>query len=178
MLSATEAVARILARVPRLPAEVVRLDEAYGRVLAHDVVALVDVPPWDNSAVDGYAVLASDFTGKTAELRVLEVVTAGRVGTKPVVSGTATAVMTGAPIPDGADAMVMVEDTDGGADIVRITGRPGQHIRRRGEDTQAGATILVAGTLLSAPKVGYAAAVGHATSDLLGQLEVRGAHRG
>jgi molybdopterin molybdotransferase len=162
MLAATDAIARILARVRRLGAETVPLDEAYGRILAEDLVARVDVPPWDNAAVDGYAVRSGDLVGDATLLRVNETVTAGRVASMPVLPGTATAVMTGAPIPDGADAMVMVEDTDGGTSIVRVSGRarPGQHVRRRGEDTSAGARILDMGTRLSAAKVGYAAAVG------------------
>src|SRR5688572_15255555 len=94
-------------------ADSVSLADAHGRILAEDLRSTVDVPPWDNSAMDGYAVRAADTTDGEVALRLLETVGAGAVGTLPVVAGTATAIMTGAPIPPGADAVVPIEDTDG-----------------------------------------------------------------
>jgi molybdopterin molybdotransferase len=174
MLTAADALARILSRVPRLPAEGVPLADALGRVLAVDVVAEVDVPPWDNSAVDGYAVRADDLTAGDPTLSILEVVTAGSVPSTQVIAGTASAVMTGAPIPDGADTMVMVEDVVVNGEAVQVRGahRRGQHIRRRGEDTVAGAVVLRAGEQLTAAKLGYAASVGCARVSVVRRARV------
>src|SRR5919202_5166574 len=108
--SVDEALAAILARIPVLPPETVRLDEALGRGLAEDVHADINVPPFDNSAMDGYALIAADTAGATREqpavLRVVADLPAGQVPTVPVRPGEAIRIMTGAPMPDGADAVV------------------------------------------------------------------------
>ena len=172
MLTVEEALARVLARVPSTGVEHVALAEAHDRVLAADVVSAVDVPPWDNSAVDGYAVRADDV-GAEAVLTLREVIGAGRVGSIAVGAGQASAVMTGAPMPEGADSMVMVEDSDGGplaADgsprpTVRLRGpvKLGQHVRRRGEDVQVGVTVARVGERLRPARLGLVASVGVAT---------------
>lgn len=164
MLTVEEAQSRILARVPLAAAERVGLGEAYHRVLAEDVTSRVAVPPWDNSAMDGYAVRAVDTVDSEVVLELLETVGAGRVATQAVRPGTAIGVMTGAPVPDGADAVVMVENTDGaqaGHVVVRGRAESRQHIRDRGEDIPNGATVLRAGQCLTPARVGLAASLGH-----------------
>lgn len=163
MLTVEQAQARILAEVPRFGAEAVALADAYGRVLAEDVVSPLDVPPWDNSAMDGYAVRAADTTGGEVALRLVQVVGAGAVSAAPLGPGQAIGVMTGAPIPEGADAVVIVEDSDGArAGEVRVRGlaRPGQHVRRRGEDVRRGEVVLRAGARLTPAAVGLCSALG------------------
>lgn len=168
MLTVERALERILADVPPMGVEEVPLADAHGRVLAEDLRSVVDVPPWDNSAMDGYAVRAADTANEAdgeVALRLLETVGAGAVGTQPVVAGSATVIMTGAPVPAGADAVVPVEDTDGAREgLVRVRGRarPGQHVRRRGEDVRAGEVVLTAGARLGPAAVGLAASVGSA----------------
>ncbi len=169
MLTVDEAVARILVDVPRMPAESVPLRGARGRVLAADLIARIDVPSFDNSAMDGYAVRAVDTRGTTPEnpvvLRLVGTVAAGAVG-PGIGPGEAAAVMTGAPIPEGADAVVMVEDTDGsrsGTVAIRVACPVGRHCRRRGADVAAGTTVLISGTRLSPARLGVAASIGQAT---------------
>lgn len=169
MLSVEQALDRILADVPLLEAEPVALAEAYGRVLAYDLAAPRDVPPWDNSAMDGYAVRAEDTRDGEVELRLNEMIAAGRVGTARVESGTASGIMTGAPMPDGADAVVMVEHTDGAREgVVRIRGkaRPRQHVRPRGDDVGAGDRVLQAGEVLGPAAVGLIASLGLSTVEV------------
>lgn len=163
MLTVREALDRVLAETQRLPVQEVPVGEGVGRILAEDVVATRDVPAWDNSAMDGYAVRAADTASGEAALRVLEVIGAGSVPTQRVEAGTASAIMTGAPVPEGADAIVMVEDSDGSQQgEVHLLGvaEPGQHIRRRGEDIRAGTTLLEAGTRLGPAGLGHAASQG------------------
>jgi molybdopterin molybdotransferase len=179
VLTIEAALARILADVPRLPAEDVGLADAYGRVLARDVVSPSDVPPWDNSAMDGFAVRSADLAGITAaghdcddehaaahgdgvQLMINETVGAGGWPVHRVRPGSATAVMTGAPIPDGSDAVVMVEDTVREDQLVRVRSGAvsGQHIRRRGADVKQGSVVLRGGTRLTPPMIGIASGVG------------------
>jgi molybdopterin molybdotransferase len=155
------------------PVEERALADALGLVLAEDVRAGVALPPFDNSAMDGYAVRAADVAEASAQhpvrLPVAEDIPAGRTDSPPLRAGTAHRIMTGAPIPPGADAVVQVEHTDAGAEaagaMVRIDqpAAPGTHIRRAGEDTPAGALVLPAGTPLTPPRLGLAAAVGVAS---------------
>lgn len=148
---------------PAVRAETVGLHDAVGRVLAADVVADHAVPPWDGSAMDGYAVRAADLGTEGGTLELLEAVHAGEAPTRTVTPGTAVAVATGAPIPDGADAVIAVEDTDGartGTLTVRTGTTPGRYVRRAGKDVAAGATVLTAGTVLAPFHVGLAASVG------------------
>jgi molybdopterin molybdotransferase len=151
------------------PAEDRPLAAALGLVLAEDLRAAIPLPPFDNSAMDGYAVRAADVARASPERPVLlpvpEDIPAGRTDSPPLLPGTAHRIMTGAPVPPGADAVVQVEHTDGGVHTVRVD-RPvavGTHLRRAGEDTVAGALVLPAGTPLSAPRLGLAAAVGAAS---------------
>jgi len=161
-----EHLAHALSLVSPLPPVDLLIDAALGLVLAREVRAEEDQPRWDNSAMDGYAVRSADVAGTSAgapvTLSVVGDAPAGGVARAAVEPGRAVRIMTGAPLPDGADAVVPVEDTDGGLTQVQVTaGAPaGRHIRRRGEDTRAGAAVLVAGTLLGAAQLAAAAAVG------------------
>jgi molybdopterin molybdotransferase len=172
MFSVPEASARILERIHPLPVERVPLAEALGRVLAARVVSPLMIPAWDNSAMDGYAVLASDVAGATPEapviLDVTETVAAGAFPSGPVGRGRAVRIMTGAPIPEGADSVVRVEDTDDGVTRVLIhSGRDaGRNVRRRGEDIREGDVVLEAGAPLGAAQLGVLASVGAATVEV------------
>jgi molybdopterin molybdotransferase len=152
-----------------MPTEWLPLREAPGRVLAEPLVAGVALPPFDNSAMDGYAVRAADVAGATADtpvtLPVAADIPAGRTDTPPLEPGTAHRIMTGAPVPAGADAVVQVEHTDGGAEHVRVfrAPAPGTAVRCAAEDVEAGAVVLPAGTVLGPPQIGVAAAVGAAS---------------
>jgi len=167
--SVSEASARILARIEPLRAERVPLVEALGRVLAERVTSPITIPAWDNSAMDGYAVRAADIAGaseaKPVVLTVLERVAAGGFPSRVVTAGVATRIATGAPVPEGADTVVRVEDTDGGAERVSIrsTRDAKKNVRPRGEDISAGGTVLEAGSPLGAAQIGVLAAVGAAT---------------
>src|SRR4051794_20847553 len=120
MLSVDEALQLVLEHAQPLPAVATPLTEARGGVLAETIVSDIDSPPHDKSIVDGYAVIAADTAEPPAELVVLEEITAGAVPTRVVERGTASRIMTGAPIPRGADAVVMVEQTQLTGDRVRI----------------------------------------------------------
>ncbi|HYN72075.1 MAG TPA: gephyrin-like molybdotransferase Glp [Nakamurella sp.] len=140
------------------------LAEAVGLVLAQDLVATIDLPPFANSAMDGYAVRAVDVAELPATLPVSQDIPAGRTDTQPLAPGTAARIMTGAPLPPGAEVIVQVERTDGGESVVRIDSAPpaGVHVRTRGEDVAAGAMVLAAGTVVGPTQVGVAAALGFA----------------
>ena len=148
------------------------LADALGLVLADDVVAPLSLPGFDNSAMDGYAVVIDDVAAATPEnpvlLPVAEDIPAGRTDTLTLKPGTTHRIMTGAPVPAGASAVVPVEATDGATDTVaiRATAKPGQHIRRAGEDVTAGTTVLRAGQVVTPAALGLAAALG------LGELTV------
>ncbi|WP_326566592.1 gephyrin-like molybdotransferase Glp [Amycolatopsis rhabdoformis] len=150
----------------RTPVTTLPLADAAGLVVAADVHAGVSLPPFDNSAMDGYAVRAADVAEAGPEspvtLPVADDIPAGRVDVAPLEPGTAHRIMTGAPMPPGADAIVMVEDTDAGTETVRITKAPapGNHVRRTGEDVELGVVALHAGTVLGHAQLGLAAAVG------------------
>ena len=172
MLSVAEASASILADIARLPQERVPLLEAVGRVLARDAVAPLAMPPWRNSAMDGYAVLSLDISAASAgapvRLRVVETVAAGAFPTRAIMQGEATRIMTGAPLPDGADTVVRVEDTDAGVDAVEIRNArdAGKNIRARGEDYLDGDTVLSAGDALGPAQLGVLASMGMASIDV------------
>ncbi len=165
-----EALQRVLAQVKPLPLqELVDTFEADGRVLAEDVISRLQVPPQDNSAMDGYAVRVADVAASGMVLPVTQRIAAGHAG-GPLVPGSAARIFTGAPIPAGADAVVMQEDTevvDEGA-RVRINAVPasGQWVRAAGEDVLRGAVILQRGERLKAASIGLAAGIG------LDQLQV------
>lgn len=153
---------------------IVGLVQSAGLVLARDLIAPIDLPPFPNSAMDGYAVRAADLTHFPITLPVSQDIPAGRQDTAPLAAGTAARIMTGAPIPDGADTIVQVERTDGGTATVRIEGAPpaGVHVRARGEDVTTGAVVLTAGTVLAGPQIGVAAALGFAELPVRRPLEV------
>jgi molybdopterin molybdotransferase len=164
MRSVVEHRAAVLALVGVLPAESVPVGRALGRVLAADVVAVVDLPGFDNSAMDGYAVRAAELAGAAdhapVRLPVDGDIAAGDTGRHSLAAGHTLRIMTGAPLPDGADAVVPVELTDGGAtDVaVRLAPEVGRHVRRRGEDVRAGDVLLRAGSRLGPGHVALAAA--------------------
>ncbi|MGE5664197.1 MAG: gephyrin-like molybdotransferase Glp [Deltaproteobacteria bacterium] len=159
----TEARDRILASVAPLGIERVLLLDAAGRTIAEDVVAPRDMPPLDNSAMDGYAVRAADCAAPTT-LVVAGYHPAGGPALPRVETGHAVRIMTGAAIPAGCDAVVPLEDTDDldGRVRIRVAVAPGAHIRRRGEDVPAGRTVVCAGTALRPPEVGMLASFGKA----------------
>lgn len=162
MLSVREALTQLLdAARPVEGGELVPTLEANGRVLLDDQRATIDVPSADNTQMDGYAVRAADCESGSATLRVAQRIPAGSVGA-PLEPGTAARIFTGAPIPPGADAVVMQEqcETVGDSVTVRHAPRAGEWIRRAGEDVSAGAVILPAGTRLRSQELGLAASVG------------------
>lgn len=142
------------------------LVQAEGLVLTADVVAPLSLPVFDNSAMDGYAVYAPDIAAATeaapVRLPVADDIPAGRTDTLTLTPGTAHRIMTGAPLPEGATAVVPVERTDGGTDTVeiRVSAPPGQHVRAAGEDVTAGTPVLRAGQVVTPAAVGLAAALG------------------
>jgi molybdopterin molybdotransferase len=171
LLTLDEALARLLAAAAEHPiadSEQVSTFDALGRVLAEPVHSLLDVPPEDNTSMDGYALHAGDVTAAGAVLTVAQRLPAGLVG-EPLRRGTAARIFTGAQVPAGATAVVMQEQCEAlpgdGLGAVRVDTVPtaGQWIRRRGEDVRQGATVLVAGTRLSPQALGLAASVGAAT---------------
>jgi molybdenum cofactor synthesis domain-containing protein len=158
---------RVRAAVPAPRATTVAVGDALGLVLAADIVAGEQVPPFANTAMDGYAVRAADTTGASeatpVRLRVVGDLPAGHAPTVPVGPGEAIRIMTGAPIPDGADAIVMVERTErDGADGVRIAAvaAPGEHVRAAGGDLRAGDAVFDAGTVLGAAHLGVLCSLG------------------
>lgn len=157
MLSVAEAAARTRALVRRLPAEEVALDDAAGRILAADVVATRSLPGVDNSAMDGFAARSAELP---AALPVVAHVPAGGIP-EPLAPGTAARIMTGAPLPAGADTVVMFEDARDRGDTVELpASREGANIRRMGEDIAAGERALDAGTRLGWGEIALAAALG------------------
>jgi molybdopterin molybdotransferase len=156
----------------RRQADSLPLDDTLGLVLADDIVAPLSLPGFDNSAMDGYAVVADDVDAATSEqpvlLPVAEDIPAGRTDPLTLKPGTAHRIMTGAPLPAGATAVIPVEATDGATDTVsiRASAKAGQHIRNAGEDVTAGSTVLRAGQVVTPAVLGLAAALG------LGELKV------
>ena len=154
------------------------LADTLGLVLADDVVAPLSLPGFDNSAMDGYAVIADDVAGATPEhpvlLPVAEDIPAGRTDELALKPGVAHRIMTGAPVPAGATAVVPVEATDGATDTVaiRATAKSGQHIRRAGEDVTAGTTVLRAGQVVTPAALGLAAALGASELTVIPRLRV------
>jgi molybdopterin molybdotransferase len=170
MLPVAEAQRLVFERVKPLPAGRLPLSHAaLGLVLGEDVASDIDSPPFDKSMMDGYAVRAADLTDGTATLAVIEEVSAGKSPTRSVASGQAIRIMTGAPIPDGADVVVPVErskDLDGNRVLLEGKPAPGQHILPRGQEMTKGQTVLCAGCRLRPQELGVLAAVGR-TSALL-----------
>ena len=169
LLSLDDALPKLLAQAHLLPTtQTVSTFEADGRVLAQDVMSALQVPPQDNSSMDGYAVCTMDCAQAGAVLRVTQRIPAGTQGTQ-LHAGEAARIFTGAPIPPGADAVVMQEDCEAleGEQVkVNKTVPAGQWIRRSGEDVTRGATVLSKGTRLTPAELGLAASIG------LAQLQV------
>ncbi|MDX6738436.1 gephyrin-like molybdotransferase Glp [Actinocorallia sp. A-T 12471] len=164
MRSVSDHLAAIVARLTALPPLRLPLLEAAGTVLAEEVRSPVDLPPFDNSAMDGYAVRAADLAALPVTLPVVADIPAGSVATTGVTPGTAARIMTGAPLPEGADTVVQVEWTDGGVREVRIDRAPplGTSIRRAGGDVRRGDVVLAEGVRLGAAQLGIAASAGRA----------------
>ncbi|WP_416172118.1 gephyrin-like molybdotransferase Glp [Actimicrobium sp. CCI2.3] len=174
MLPVAEALALLLAAArPVTGHEVIPTLEANGRVLALAQSSQLDVPPMDNTHMDGYAVRAADCVSGSARLRVAQRIPAGHVG-QPLLAGTAARIFTGALIPEGADAVVMQEQCTADGDDVIVTHAPasGEWIRRRGEDILTGNEILSAGTRLRGQELGLAASVGLATLPVVRKIKV------
>src|SRR6478736_2509644 len=169
LLPVADYVERILATVSPLPAFPQPLMEALGLALAEDVVAPISLPSFDNSAMDGYAVVAEDVAAATEEapvtLPVVGEIGAGQSSILALSPGTAVKIMTGAPVPAGATTVVPYEWTDRGVASVRIgrAATPGQHIRPTGDDISEGDMLLEEGTVLGPRHLGMLAAVGRAT---------------
>ena len=165
MLTAQQALDHLLSHAkPVAEIERIPMQSTLGRVLAENVNSLVDVPPLDNTAMDGYAVRTADTQNPGSVLKIAQRIPAGSVGTE-LQAGTAARIFTGAPVPPGADAVVMQEDCstpEGSTDQVQVNITPsfGQWIRRRGEDLTAGKTALTAGTFLRPQELGVAASAG------------------
>jgi molybdopterin molybdotransferase len=169
MIDYADALRRVVARAKPLSAESVRLTLSLGRTLAQNVRARAPIPPFAKATMDGYAVRAADTgpeaPGQAVELKVIEDLRAGRISRKAINPGQAVRIMTGAPLPKGADAVVMVEDTEKAEDRVKIL-RPvasGDNIGRAGEDLEKGDLILEKGDLIGPAEVGMLAALGLAS---------------
>ena len=169
MLNIEEALKAILDHATPLTPVAMALDHAAGLVLAEDVMARGNVPPFANSAMDGFAVLASDIQQSSdatpARLHILEDVPAGNVANQPVRPGTAIRIMTGAPLPDGADTIVHVEVTraEGSDVLILLALKSGTNVRKAGEDMKDGTIVLTARTVLRPGEIGVCAAAGQAT---------------
>jgi molybdopterin molybdotransferase len=178
VISVEEALAAILSHVQPLDPEQVSILDAQGRILAEEVVSDIAVPPFDNSAMDGYAVRSADVASATPEspvkLRVIDSVAAGSVAEKSLLPGTAIRIMTGAPMPEGADAVVPYEDTSdfdrpkderlvAPADeiMVRSAVEARDHVRPAGEDIYVGEQVLAPGRAIRAQEIGVLASLGH-----------------
>jgi molybdopterin molybdotransferase len=165
MLTAQQALEHLLSHAkPVIETENVPMQATLGRVLAENVNSLVDVPPLDNTSMDGYAVRCADTSTPGQTLKIAQRIPAGSVGTE-LQAGTAARIFTGAPVPLGADAVVMQEDcamSEGSADYVQVNVVPqaGQWIRCKGEDLKTGKTALTAGTFLRPQELGVAASAG------------------
>ena len=174
MLEMDAALTELLAQAAPLAAvELVDTLAAHGRILGAAVASTIDVPPADNTSMDGYAMRAADVAASGARLPVSQRIAAGQVPV-PLAPGTAARIFTGAMLPPGADAVVMQEqcEPDGDALVVNQVPKPGQWVRRAGEDIRAGAAILSAGTLLTPQACGLAASVGLARLPVVARLKV------
>jgi molybdopterin molybdotransferase len=171
VISVEQALGKVLEHIAVLGAEEKPILDCLGQVLAEDVFSKINIPPLDNSAMDGYAVRSADTSGAGPKsprtLRVIETVAAGAVARSRVEPGTAVRIMTGAPVPEGADSVVRFEDTDESeregtpAEIgILIEVKPGFEVRRAGEDIAAGSLVLKQGTALRASEIGVLASLG------------------
>lgn len=174
LLAFSEAKSKLLAQVRRVTdVQTLDLADALGRVLADDLISPLTVPPFANSAMDGYALRAADVAAAGVRLPVSQRVAAGDVA-QPLAAGTAARIFTGAQVPDGADTIVMQEDAqlDGDGVIIQAVPQPGQWVRPMGWDLKQGQTILKAGSRFSAAAMGLAASVGIAAVPVVRKLKV------
>ena len=172
MITVEEAREAVFARIERLSGAEVDILDSLGRILAEDIRSDIDIAPFDNSAMDGFAVRVADLEGASEEspvvLSVVEHVAAGAFPQVAVGPGQATRIMTGAPVPEGAEAVVMIERTEslesdggaGGTVAIKTSARPGENIRRRGEDVRTGDVVLSADEVVTPAAVGLMAAMG------------------
>ncbi len=163
LISVAEAREIIMEAVGPLPPVRKNLSDALYCTLAEDVRSDVNLPPFDNSGMDGYAVAHADLGDIPVELKIIDDVPAGAYPKEFIRHGTCVRVMTGAPIPEGADTVIPVEGTEAaGEDVVRIlrAAAPGEHVRRAGEDVRAGDVVLIKGTVVTPPVCGMLAALG------------------
>lgn len=167
MIKVDDALKTVLGLISTLPPEEARLTEALDRVLTQDVYADIDIPQLDNSAMDGYALKALDVKSATASspkiLEVVEDIKAGDLSRRRLQKGEASRIMTGAPMPEGADSVVMVENTQKeGINKVKIFKgvKPGENVRRKGEDIKSGELIIAKGTPLTSAHIGILASLG------------------
>lgn len=164
MHTPAEAARFIVERVRRLTPVRRPLREAHDLVLAETVQSPIDLPPWDNSGMDGYAVRSTDVAAPGTVLRVIETVAAGSVPAKPLGPGEATRIFTGAPLPSGADGVIRQEDATRSGDLVTIhdVRDAGRNRRRRGEDIARGSTVLETGAVLGPAQIGVLASIAYA----------------
>ena len=168
MISVEKALSLILSEIKEMGTERVDITASLGRVIAENIFSKRDNPPWNNSAMDGYALRYEDIRGgsreKPAVLRVTEDLPAGYTAKNPVSKGEAIRIMTGAPIPNGADTVVMVEDTEKDGENVKIFRETtlGENIRRAGEDIKTGELVVPEGTVIRPAEVGIMATCGRA----------------
>jgi molybdopterin molybdotransferase len=168
----------LAAAVPLDRTEHVAIADASNRVIAEAVVSSIDVPPFDRAAMDGYAVIAEDTFGASAAdprtLRAIDRVFTGQVAAVPVQRGTCVEIATGAPLPKGADAVVMAEETDRTGDAVRVMTPvyPKQHVGRRGADITAGQALFTPGVVLNPSRIGALAAIGHTEIEVFAKPRV------
>lgn len=169
-LTVGQALRRIIDAVRAVGAEQVPLSAAYGRTLAEDVIASVDLPLWDNSGMDGYATRSEDVRSASRAqpvvLRVVDDIAAGGFPSRPIGPGEAARIMTGAPVPEGADCVIRIEHVEERADgTVAILDAldAGKNVRARGEDVRAGSVVLCAGELVRPATIGVLASVGAAS---------------
>jgi len=187
LLNVDQALEQVLAKIPRLSAEKVELAASLNRVLAEDIIADSNIPPFPNSSMDGFALRAVDSIGASSNtplmLTVVMDIPAGTVPPRPLKTGEAARIMTGAQMPEGADAVIPVENTNAQwhpgsgisfpapVDIYRSL-QSGDYIRPAGEDIQAGQTVLSAGTLIRAQEIGVLASMGQASIPVIRQPRV------
>jgi len=168
MISVEEALSLILSDITEMGTERVDITSSLGRVIAEDVHAKRENPPWDNSAMDGYALRYEDIKGATKDqpalLIVIEDLPAGYTAKKQIIKGRAIRIMTGAPIPKGADTVVMVEDTEKDGEQVRVSREvpAGENIRKAGEDIKTGDLVVPSGTIIRPAEIGIMATCGRA----------------
>ena len=164
MISVEQALEGVLEAVVPAQPEQLSLENAQGRVLAGDVVAGLNLPPWNNSAMDGFAVVAADTAPSPVRLPVSQHIMAGDAPQGPLKRGSCARIMTGAPMPEGADAVVMFENTDMGEDevLIRQSVVSGRNVRVRGSDVAQGSVVLRAGRTLGPAELGLLSALGMA----------------